>query len=333
MIGRAPAQPAPPRNGPQRAPSRAGAATAASRPATPAGAPVRDRYLDLLRAVALFRVVAYHSFASAAWLSMVFPSMGVMFALAGSLMARSLERPALGVLRSRTRRLLIPLALYSATVLVLLLWEGWTPDDDGGSWLQIVLWFVPVGDPPFPSAVGTDEGLVESSWASQAEEILWYIRAYFWFMLLSPLLLTSFRRVPWPTLLAPLALMAIISMAAVPLPDWGASGITDFATYGSCWILGFAHYQGLLRKIPRWAFFAAGPVLMALGLLWAVTHLNGLGMGPEQHSTRPGPVVTGVFRGTLPDFTVLAIVPGTVTHPGQDRGVDEQQGHDHLSLA
>lgn len=258
MIGPAPARPAP------------------VVPAASAKAPARDRYLDLLRAVALFRVVAYHSFASAAWLSMVFPSMGVMFALAGSLMARSLERPALGVLRSRARRLLIPLGLYSATVLVLLLWEGWTPDDEvGGSWLHIGLWFVPLGDPPFPQVVGTDAGLVESSWAAQAEEILWYIRAYFWFMLLSPLLLTSFRRFPWPTFLAPLGLMAVISVAAVPLPDWGASGITDFATYGSCWILGFAHYQGLLRTIPRWAFFTVGPALMALGLLWAFTHLDG----------------------------------------------------------
>lgn len=270
--------PAPARSKHHRALLRPGVRTAAVEPSTPTRAPVRDRYLDLLRAVALFRVVAYHSFASAAWLSMVFPSMGVMFALAGSLMARSLERPALGVLKSRTRRLLLPLGLYSATVLVLLLWEGWTPDDDGGSWLQLVLWFVPVGDPPFPQAVGTDAGLVESSWASQAEEILWYIRAYFWFMLLSPLLLTSFRRFPWPTLLAPLALMAVIGVAAVPLPEWGASGITDFATYGSCWLLGFAHYQGLLRKIPRWAFFTAGPALMALGLHWAFTHPDGSDM-------------------------------------------------------
>ncbi|WP_445153861.1 acyltransferase family protein [Arthrobacter sp. Hor0625] len=244
-----------------------------TRPAPHAAA--RDRYLDLLRAIALVRVAAYHTFAGAVWLSLVFPSMGVMFALAGSLMARSLERPALGVLRSRTRRLLIPLAVYSATVLVLLLWEGWTPDQEaGGSWLQTVFWFVPVADPPFPQDIGTDEGLVEASWAAQAEEILWYIRAYFWFMLLSPLLLTSFRRFPWATLLAPLALMAVLGTTAVTLPGWASTGITDFATYGFCWVLGFAHYQGLLRELPLRLVYTVGPVLMALGFLWAMTHLE-----------------------------------------------------------
>jgi len=38
----------------------------------------RDRCLDLLRAVALLRVVVYHTFGWA-WLALVFPSMGVMF--------------------------------------------------------------------------------------------------------------------------------------------------------------------------------------------------------------------------------------------------------------
>jgi quercetin dioxygenase-like cupin family protein/peptidoglycan/LPS O-acetylase OafA/YrhL len=233
----------------------------------------RDRYLDLLRAIALIRVVAYHSFSSAVWLSMAFPSMGVMFALAGSLMARSLDRPALGVLRSRTRRLLLPLWAYSGTVLVLLLWQGWTPTVRvGGSWLQILLWFIPLGDPPFPQNIGSDAGLVESSWALQAEEGLWYIRTYFWFMLLSPLLLKAFQRLPWTTLLAPLGLMAVLSMGLIPLPDWGNSAITDFATYGSCWILGFAHNNGLLLNMPRRAVFAAGLALMAMGLTWASSH-------------------------------------------------------------
>lgn len=247
-------------------------------PAAPARASGRDRYLDLLRAIALVRVVAYHSFASAVWLSVAFPSMGVMFALAGSLMARSLERPALGVLRSRTRRLLMPLWVYSGTVLILLLWQGWTPTvRAGASWLQILLWFIPLGDPPFPQSIGSDTGLVESSWALQAEEGLWYIRTYFWFVLLSPLLLKAFQRLPWATLLAPLGLMAVLSMGLIPLPSWGNSAITDFATYGSCWILGFAHYNGLLLKMPRRAVFSAGVALMALGLMWASSHLDDTG--------------------------------------------------------
>ncbi|WP_334684281.1 acyltransferase family protein [Arthrobacter sp. CAN_A6] len=114
--------------------------------------PGRDRYLDLLRAIALVRIVALHTFFNAVWLTVVFPSLGVMFALAGALMARSLERPALEVLRSRTRRLLLPLWVYSLTVVGLLSLQGWRPaeGDAGGWWLRLMLWFVPLGDPPFP---------------------------------------------------------------------------------------------------------------------------------------------------------------------------------------
>lgn len=233
----------------------------------------RDRYLDLLRAIALVRIVAYHTFTGVAWLSLLFPVMGVMFALAGSLMASSLERPSLGVLKSRIRRLLLPLWVYSATVLFLLLWQGWSPgQEEGRSWSDILLWFIPLGDPPYPESIGSDEGL-DSMWAHESGVILWYIRAYFWFMLLSPLLLAAFRRLPWVTLAAPLVIMVPIAAGWLPLPGWAASGVSDFATYGSCWILGFAHYSGMLRRIPRWIVFSAGPVVMALGLQWAAPRL------------------------------------------------------------
>lgn len=67
-------------------PPEAGAAVPAPAQEPAATAPKaggRDRYLDLLRAVALVRVVVYHLFGWA-WLTILFPSMGVMFALAGS---------------------------------------------------------------------------------------------------------------------------------------------------------------------------------------------------------------------------------------------------------
>src|SRR3954464_8012384 len=99
-------------------------------------APGRDRYLDLLRSLALVRVVVYHLFGWA-WLTVLFPSMGVMFALAGSLMARSLNRPAPKVIRDRVRRLLPPLWAFSASALALMFAGGWNPvkdPDNGGTW-------------------------------------------------------------------------------------------------------------------------------------------------------------------------------------------------------
>lgn len=242
--------------------------------------PGRDRYLDLLRSVALVRVVAYHVFGWA-WLTVLFPSMGVMFALAGSLMARSLSRPALPVIRSRMRRLLPPLWVFAAVVLPLLFLQGWNPGrdpDPGGFWgvAGVFHYLVPIGAPPYPPSIGSESGLLESSWAVQAAGPLWYLRAYLWFVLASPLLLWAFRRAPWPTLLFPLLLTAVVGTGLVTLPGETGHAIEDFAVYGGCWVLGFAHHDGMLERIPRYAAVSVASLLMAFGLWWASGHL-----GPE----------------------------------------------------
>nr|WP_234382910.1 acyltransferase [Streptomyces dysideae] len=242
--------------------------------------PVRDRYLDLLRSIALVRVILYHLFGWA-WLTVLFPSMGVMFALAGSLMARSLGRPAWGVIRGRVRRLLPPLWAFSAVVLTLLFAGGWDPSkdpDDGGAWglLKLVNYVVPIGAPPFPWSIGSDSGLLESSWAVQTAGPLWYLRAYLWFVLASPLLLWAFRRAPWPTLLAPLGLTAVVGTGLVTIPGETGNAVTDFAVYGGCWVLGLAHHEGLLAQVPRYVSVSCSTLLMAFGLWWASGH-----QGPE----------------------------------------------------
>uniref|UniRef100_UPI0015EF6EC0 acyltransferase family protein n=1 Tax=Streptomyces albidus (ex Kaewkla and Franco 2022) TaxID=722709 RepID=UPI0015EF6EC0 len=233
--------------------------------------PGRDRYLDLLRAVALVRVVVYHTF-SWAWLTFLFPSMGVMFALAGSLMARSLGRPALGVVRSRIRRLLLPLWLYGALLVTLLFVQGWRPGHGVGGWLRLACWLVPVGSPPYPELIGDGGGLLDDTWAMEAAGPLWYLRAYLWFVLLSPLMLRAFRRLPWATLLAPLVLTAVVGTGLISIPGETGEAVTDFAVYGACWLLGFAHHDGLLRRLPMSAVLATSFVTMAAGLWWASGH-------------------------------------------------------------
>ncbi|MFJ6929091.1 acyltransferase [Streptomyces nigra] len=254
-------------------------------PAAPAPAaaapkkPGRDRYLDLLRSIALVRVVAYHLFGWA-WLTVLFPSMGVMFALAGSLMARSLNRPAWGVIKSRVRRLLPPLWVFSAVVLSMMFFGGWNPtkDPDLGGGFQAVLhlfnYLVPVGAPPFPWQIGSKSGLLEQTWAVQAAGVLWYLRAYLWFVVASPLLLWAFRRAPWPTLLAPLALTAVVGTGVVKIPGETGNAVSDFAVYGGCWVLGFAHHEGLLARIPRYVAVSGASLVMAFGLWWASGHLG-----------------------------------------------------------
>ncbi|MFD7880667.1 acyltransferase, partial [Streptomyces sp. NPDC059766] len=272
---------APPAGGPP-APRRAGAgrpppaAAPAPQPAAASGKPGRDRYLDLLRSIALVRVVVYHLFGWA-WLTVLFPSMGVMFALAGSLMARSLKRPAAGVIRSRIRRLLPPLWAFSAVALTMMFAAGWNPAKDpdlGGTWgvVELFDYVVPFGAPPFPWHLGSRSGLLEDTWPAQAAGVLWYLRAYLWFVLASPLLLWAFRRAPWPTLFAPLALTAVVGTGVVKIPGETGNAVTDFAVYGGCWVLGFAHHEGLLARIPRYMAISCSSLLMAFGLWWASGH-------------------------------------------------------------
>ncbi|MFE1861322.1 acyltransferase family protein [Streptomyces anandii] len=236
----------------------------------------RDRYLDLLRALALVRVVVYHLFGWG-WLTILFPSMGVMFALAGSLMARSLNRPALSVIRGRLRRLLPPLWCFAAVLVPLMLYAGWNParDPDLGGLTglpKLLDYLVPVGAPPYPEHLGSDSGLLDPTWPDDAAGPLWYLRAYLWFVVASPVLLWAFRRAPWPTLLAPLALTAVVGTGLVTVPGETGEAITDFAVYGSCWILGFAHHEGALKQVPRYIAVSSSALLMAVGLWWASGH-------------------------------------------------------------
>ncbi len=274
----APVVPAEPSTGPHTEPTAGPHTETTAEP--PAGPPAeappgRDRYLDLLRFLALVRVVVYHLLGWG-WLSLVFPSMGVMFALAGSLMARSLKRPAAGVVRGRLRRLLPPLWAFSALALVMLFTSGWDPGEEEGAWgwAKVLNYLVPLGAPPYPWESGSEGGWLETSWADQAVGPLWYLRAYLWFVLASPLLLWAFRRFPWPTLLAPLALTALLATPLVEIPGETGNAVGDFAVYGGCWLLGFAHHEGLLRAVPRYLAVSLASLVMAFGLWWASGHLG-----------------------------------------------------------
>ncbi|WP_399885663.1 acyltransferase [Streptomyces sp. BBFR51] len=235
--------------------------------------PVRDRYFDLLRAVALFRVVLYHLMGWA-WLPVVFPSMGVMFALAGNLMARSLKRPAVQVVRSRMRRLLPPLWLLGVVGVTGMVLQGWGPNDDGHPgfwWLHLAFWILPLSDPPFAEGLSGIHGILGEDWASELAGPLWYIRAYLWYVLLSPVLLRALRALPWLTILAPLALSAAFQFGYLNLPgERFPSALTDFSTFGACWILGMAHQEGVLKRLPRYVVPSVAPVIAALGLWYAL---------------------------------------------------------------
>ncbi|MEU9082782.1 acyltransferase [Streptomyces sp. NPDC048357] len=235
----------------------------------------RDRYLDLLRALALGRVVLYHNFGWF-WLPLVFPSMGVMFALAGSLMARSLSRPAPGVIRGRLRRLLPPMWLFGAVMIALQILAGWGPQSEGHPtwwWAKLAFWILPLSTPPYADELSGFQ-LVEPTWAAQIIVPLWYLRAYLWYVLLSPLLLRALRRFPVVTLSAPLAMVIVMNaffgdQEFIYGRVW--ESVNDFTMFGSCWILGMAHQEGLLKKIPQYVLPSVAPLIMVAALWYLQT--------------------------------------------------------------
>jgi peptidoglycan/LPS O-acetylase OafA/YrhL len=213
----------------------------------------RDRYFDTLRALALIRVVAYHTFGWA-WAGLVFPSMGIMFGLAGTLMAKSLERPAYQVVKSRLRRLLPPFWFWGFFVVVAMLIHDWMPGR------QIVYWIVPLGDPP------------GNEWGVQAWEILWYLRTYLWFVLLSPLLLKVFRLAPVPVLLLSLFPILVLTFVRSGPDNRLGSALWDLSTYLFCWILGFAHREGVLQRMPSAVVVVLSLAAMGYGGWYAFSH-------------------------------------------------------------
>ncbi|MER7457214.1 glycosyltransferase [Micromonospora sp. NPDC126480] len=223
-------------------------------PVAPGG---RDRWFDLLRVIALGRVVVYHMFGFA-WLSWAFPAMGVMFALAGSLMARSYDRSPTGAVNARLRRLLPALWVLGLVVVPLMIWQGWP---DRPAWPGLLTWVVPLAEP------------AGSTWARDVTGVLWYLVTFLWLVLLSPVLLGLYRRWPLPTVLLPLAAVVVLQTSAPSLGRAVVDSVAiDLATFGACWIVGFAHRDGHLRRIPWGALVTLAVLCAAVGVGWVLTH-------------------------------------------------------------
>lgn len=225
--------------------------------AVPGSPPARDGALDLLRGVALGRVVAWHTFA-APWLTW-FAAIPVMFFVAGTLLAPSLARQGYRrVLRRRILRLLIPLWAYGSFVGLV----GALQARAAGAPIEVDLavvtraltWVFPLVDPA--------RGDWHDGWLSNH---LWYLRAYLWVLLGAPLLVRLARR-PLPALtLTALAVAASELGRAAPIER--ARGTTawvligDFLVFGCFAMLGMAYASRSrpLRPLP----LAAGAVAAA----------------------------------------------------------------------
>jgi peptidoglycan/LPS O-acetylase OafA/YrhL len=230
----------------------------------------RNRYFDLLRAAALLRVVVYHT-VGWPWLHLFVPAMGVMFALAGCLTANSLDRrPPMRVVLSRMRRLLPPVWAFGIVAIAM----GWVAVGVGPrEWLHLLYWVVPLRDPE-SHAVGF--GYVD---------ILWYVRTYLWFVLLSPLMLIAFRKAPLATLVAPLALLPAAALTSM-FSSAGRGALVDVLGFGTCWALGFAVHDGLLARLPVVVCGVVVAALTTVGMTLEIIY-------PFATSGGTGPVFVG----------------------------------------
>lgn len=202
--------------------------------------------LDAMRAIALVRVMVWHTWGW--WPLSWFAAMPAMFFVAGTLLRSSLERTGGGVIWSRLRRLLIPFWLYSAVAVTTMLAMGWRPGVR-----EVLPWIVPLADP-----VGFDES--PGLWIP-----LWYLRAYLWFVLVSPLLWRAVRRWRWAV---PLGFAAAVPIQQAIAGD-APLAVSDFLAYGTFVTAGMVLSK---RELASVAERRRGPltVLIVASLVGAV---------------------------------------------------------------
>ncbi|MFI5496879.1 acyltransferase [Actinoplanes sp. NPDC051859] len=225
----------------------------------------RDRYFDALRAAAIVRVVLLHTFWSYI-LQATFPSMGLMFAIGGSLTAASADRSPRRAILTRLRRLLPALWVFGLVIVPLMFLLGWSNDlqwpTQAPAWPNMLFWAFPAGLPPY-SDLGQRLGL----------EVLWYLNTYLWLVLLTPLLLRLYRKWPLPTVLLPLVGLLLIvgwrdSISHYPT-YWH---LQNLLSYGTCWMLGIAHRAGDLGKLRPAVVIGVGTAAIGGALTWAIMH-------------------------------------------------------------
>jgi peptidoglycan/LPS O-acetylase OafA/YrhL len=214
-----------------------GAAAAATR-----GAGRRSIYLDALRAVALLRVVTYH--ASTKWWITAATAMPLMFFIAGSLYASSLERrTAMAVAKDRYRRILLPYWTYVAAMVGLWAGLGVLGQVTPANWVGFVFPVLSLGGPKGPGA-GT---ALQLTWIA-----LWYLQVHLVFSLLGGVLRTGLRR-------SPTAMWALVGAGFAGGVAVGSNDVANACFFLGCWLLGYLHHDGKVQPFlaRHWKWLSA----------------------------------------------------------------------------
>lgn len=227
--------------------------------------PDRDRFLDLLRLIAVVRVVALHTATKPPvvylpWIQWIFPGMAEVFFVSGVVTAAALRRRgALSVVRSRFRRLLPPFYAYAAFALVAMAVtdaRSGAPDAsiDRG---DVFSFLIPIVRP-----TGSVTRVV--LWGH-----LWFLTTFLWVLVASPLTFWLYRKFRAWSLVVP----AVLFAATVWAQKLGGLHVREefFNVFMFGWFfqLGYLYQDGwFARRKPR-SLVAAGITLFVVGWLVA----------------------------------------------------------------
>ena len=180
----------------------------------------RNVFLDFVKVLALVRVFLWHA---TSWAPLTYiASIPVMVLAAGFLFEKSRSRSSVvEVVKSRLWRLLVPFWLFASLALSVM-----AAKDSSLALLSlpdVLSWILPLRDP------------VGSSWQQGwITEPLWYLRAYLWLLLASPVIVKAVKKGPGEVL----AVLAISVIVCEQLLGANAWAFQDFLLYGFFWTLG-----------------------------------------------------------------------------------------------
>jgi peptidoglycan-N-acetylglucosamine deacetylase len=194
----------------------------------------RDSFLELLRNVSVLRVVFLHMvlrppLVYLPWIQWIYPGMPEIFFVAGTLASISLRRrKASSVLKDRTRRVLLPYLAYAVVAVSAMGITAARSTMIGSSFSRpMALRFL------FPLLEPTGSTTRVILWSH-----LWFVTAFLWLILLSPLLVQIVKRAGLLAILLPFVIfsasIAIRKLTTVVVPP----EVTNISQFGTYYVLG-----------------------------------------------------------------------------------------------
>lgn len=215
----------------------------------------RDAALDGLRAIAIVRVILWHT-TGWLWTTWTVSSIPAMFIVTGALISRTSSRQStMYAVKQRLKRLIPPLWFYGTIVLGLCIASG-----------------IPVRQPwRFFFPVLQPSANIANQWFTSA---MWYLRAYVWVLILAPALVVISRRMPRSGVVIGAILLVVAStqFAATGAVGWMMS---DIVLYSLCTLIGMSFFHEEVPSPRTFKMLALATAVAALiWLQWRTPSQN-----------------------------------------------------------